>query len=408
MMREKCSTRCLQGFYIVVCMHISMMLLSGFTKGLGVMLATLREEFIADTWMIGSLIAGMNAVAGFAGPISGPLHGSFGTRTVVVISGLLSGASVILSSFSTSVFHVALTLSLLTGPGLSIISILTRAMAGRHFTTGYAIATGIGSSGHAVGLVVVGPLTQVLLDTYGWRGALLLLGAISLHLGAFGFLLRSAPESTQKENEYLPLVSTEEEEPAADQSRIPNGEKKSRFHIKKDAIIARLNLLGWTICCCAKFWIAFPVFGCDYITCDLWLMYFVVYAETKGFSGYEAVTFTLAGGIGNIVFKIVLGLILDRGLLNLRLSLFSTIIASSLGLLTLPWINTYWMMMVNAFLFQGLSGMTATMSDIYTRDLFGAEDLVPAFSWIGVFTAALALAFGFFPGKPRLYFKNAC
>ncbi|XP_022100161.1 monocarboxylate transporter 11-like isoform X1 [Acanthaster planci] len=161
--------------------------------------------------MIGSLITAMNAVAGFAGPLSGPLDGIFGTRTVVIMSGLLSGSSLILSSFSTSTLHLALTLSLLTGPGLSIISILTRAMASHHFTTGYAMATGIGSSGHAVGMMLIGPLTQVLLDTYGWRGAMLLLGAISMHLGAFGFLLRSAPESTRARDKYRPIVTREEE-----------------------------------------------------------------------------------------------------------------------------------------------------------------------------------------------------
>ncbi|XP_022100162.1 uncharacterized protein LOC110984348 isoform X2 [Acanthaster planci] len=130
----------------------------------------------------------------------------------------------------------------------------------------------------------------------------------------------------------------------------------------------------------------------------MWIIYIVSYAKAKGFSGYEAVTFSLAGGIGNVVFKIVFSLILYKGLLKMRPSLFVTTIACSVTLLTLPWMSTYWIMMINAFLYYGLSGMIAILGDIYTRDLFGDENLVPAFSWLAVFTAALTIAFGFFPG----------
>ncbi|XP_022100047.1 monocarboxylate transporter 12-like isoform X2 [Acanthaster planci] len=342
----RCGTRYFQGVHIVLCMHVSTMLWAGLTKALGVLLPTLREQFTADTWMIGSLIAASVAAAGFA------------------------------------------------GPGLSIICILTRAMAGRQFTTGYAIATGVGSSGHALGMMFIGPLAQVFLDTYGWRGALLLLGAISLHLCAFAFLLT---ESVKVRDKYVPIVSSEEEPPISIPEK-PNTEKQSQLHVLKAAITAGKKLLGCSVCGRAEFWIAFPVFGCDSFATDMWLMYFVAYADTKGFSGHEAVTFTLAGGIGNMVSKIIFGLILGRGLVNVRLSLFVTITSSSLALLTLTWINSYWAMMVNAFLYHGLSGMLTVLSDIYTRELLGTEDLAAAFSWIGVLTAVLVLAFGFFPG----------
>ncbi|XP_022100160.1 monocarboxylate transporter 12-like isoform X2 [Acanthaster planci] len=378
-------------------MHISTMLWTGLlAKGLGVMLPTLREQFSADTWMIGSLIAAVNAAAGFAGPLSGPLDGIFGTRTVVIMSGILTGASMILASFSTSTLHIALTLCLLAGPSLYIITVLTRAMAGHHFTTGYAIATGIGTSGHAVGLMLLAPLTQVLLDTYGWRSALLLLGAISLNLGVSGFLLRK-PHRAEARKEYLPIGSSDEE-PSVNNARSHDTDRNSLLRRVKNVVIVWKNLLGCAVCSRAEFWIVFPILGCDSLAIDMWMMYLVTYAEAKGFSGYEAVTFTLAGGIGNMVFKIIIGLILDLEFLKLRLSLFVTIIAGSLCLLTLPWMNTYWMMMMNAFLYNGLNGMIGILNDIYTRELFGAEELVAAFSWMGVFKAALVLTFGFFPG----------
>ncbi|NWX24978.1 MOT13 protein, partial [Aegotheles bennettii] len=48
-------------------------------------------------------------------------------------------------------------------------------------------------SGASVSGLALGPLVPLLLDTYGWRGALLLLAAISFNLVAAGALLRPLP-----------------------------------------------------------------------------------------------------------------------------------------------------------------------------------------------------------------------
>ncbi|NWR82235.1 MOT11 protein, partial [Centropus unirufus] len=49
-------------------------------------------------------------------------------------------------------------------------------------------------SGASVSGLATGTLVPVLVDTYGWRGALLLLAAISFNLVAAGALLRPLPD----------------------------------------------------------------------------------------------------------------------------------------------------------------------------------------------------------------------
>ncbi|NXS64463.1 MOT13 protein, partial [Brachypteracias leptosomus] len=49
------------------------------------------------------------------------------------------------------------------------------------------------ASGSSLSSLALGPLIPHLLDTYGWRGALLLLAAISFNLVAAGALLRPSP-----------------------------------------------------------------------------------------------------------------------------------------------------------------------------------------------------------------------
>ncbi|NWZ17458.1 MOT13 protein, partial [Agelaius phoeniceus] len=53
-------------------------------------------------------------------------------------------------------------------------------------------------SGAAVSGLALAPLLPPALDSYGWRGALLLLAAVSLHLVAAAALLRPPPRTPRE------------------------------------------------------------------------------------------------------------------------------------------------------------------------------------------------------------------
>ncbi|XP_022093082.1 monocarboxylate transporter 12-like [Acanthaster planci] len=395
MMVVQCSSGCAHaGWYAALCVHVDWLLWTGLLKSLGVMLPTLQEQFTADTWMIGGLIATITAVGSFAGLLSKLLDVLFGTRFVVTVCGFLLGASVIISSFSTSAFQITLVLCLIAGPGLVIPSILSRAMTGRYFTTNYATVNGIATTGDSLGLIFA-PLTQVLLDTYGWRGALLLLGAISMHLGVCGFLLGPQPPSAVAQDDYLLINSSEEEQP---KPNIYDNKTKSPLRILKDAVKAQRDLLGCTVCGHAAFWIVAHVYVVHTFVATLWLIYFVPYAESKGFSGYEAVTFTTAAAIANLVSRILVASMVDRGWLKLRLTLLISMITCGIALFTLPWVHSYWLMIGNTVISHSCFGARASLYDIYTRELVGAEELVSAFSWMDLLVAIIQIALGFLPG----------
>ncbi|XP_022104082.1 monocarboxylate transporter 12-like [Acanthaster planci] len=396
-MSARCSASYRQvGWFAVLCVHVEWLLWAGLIKSLGVLLPTLQEQLTADTWMIGGLIATITGAGSFAAPLSRPLEVLCGTRIVVTVCGFLLGASVIVSSFSTSAIQMTLALSLIAGPALMVINVLSRAMMGRYFTMKYAIANAIGTAGEPVGLITFAPLTQVLLETYGWRGALLLLGALCLHLGVCGLLLKRPPHEGPPGN-YQSIISSEND-PIVDETSSPDAEKKSLLRILRDVAKAQGNIFGCTVCSRTAFGIATLVYGSRLFVDSLWMIYFVAYAESKGFSGYEAVTFTTAAGIGNLAFKILIGVVVDQGWLKLRLGLLLSVINCGVALSTLPWMNSYWLMMVNALLFNGFIGGQASLGDIYTRELLGAEELVSAFGWMDLLSATIQIAFGFFPG----------
>ncbi|XP_038073901.1 monocarboxylate transporter 13-like [Patiria miniata] len=389
-----------QGWYAVLCLFVSYVLWVWLIKGLGVMLPTLQEQFAAQTWLVGWMLSIITAVICVTGLLARPLEVMFGIRTVVTVSGFILGVSMVIASFATSIVMLTSILALAAGPALSVVNILTRALLGRCFTTNYGTAVGIGTSGAAVGMITVGPFTQLLLDTYGWRGALLFLGGLAMHLGVCGALLRSA--STDETNDsYQPLSTDANEEPQVGSSSAEetgNLKKSSRLSAFKDALSAQMKHFGFSVCFKFSFWITAVPFICRRFVIDQWMIYYISQAEAKGFSPYDAVAFTTAGGVGNAVSKILLGVLVDKGLLKLRPAIALMITLSSSVFLITPWVNSYWLMMVTAVIFCGCSGAGAPLNDMYTRELLGPDLLECAFAWMELATAILSFSLGFFPG----------
>ncbi|XP_038072429.1 monocarboxylate transporter 12-like isoform X2 [Patiria miniata] len=341
-----------QDWYAVLCLFVSYLSWVWLIKGLGVMLPTLQEQFATQTWRVGWMLSIITAVICF------------------------------------------------TGTALSVVPILIRALLGRRFTTNYGTAVGIGTAGGAVGMITVGPFTQLLLDTYGWRGALLILGGLFMHLGVCGALLRSA--SSDETNDSYQLVSTDaNEEPQVGLSSAEetgNLKKSSRLSAFKDALSAQMKHFGFSVCFKFSFWITAVIFICRRFVVDQWMIYFISQAGVKDFSPYDAVTFTTAGGVGNVVTKILLGVIVDKGLLKLRPVIALMITLSSSAILITPWINSYWLMMVTTVVYFSSQGTLALLNDLYTRELLGPDLLTCAFAWMDLASAILSFSLGFFPG----------
>ena len=80
---------------------------------------------------------------------------------------------------------------MLPGFGLALLMVPGFALLGQYFDKYYPLAGGVCLACGGLGIIIFPPLTQGLLDTYGWRNTLLLLGVIYLHMIIGGILLRS-------------------------------------------------------------------------------------------------------------------------------------------------------------------------------------------------------------------------
>ena len=268
-------------------------------------------------------------------------------------------------------------------------NVLAKEAVGRSFTKNYATANGIARTGYSIGLFVFGPLVQLFLNTYGWRGTMLLIGGISMHGVVSGALLVTA---YQAPSEYQKLP----------QSEASSGRQINLSSFCCDVWQSVLKNLDLGLFRSVRYW-AVAVIACSNTYAHtMWIAYFVSQAQSIGFSPTEAGTFVTVAGVGNLIAKFFQGFITDRvAVSSLTLNTVSVTVASA-AYCASPWITSYWAMMVLSFLILFGDGILSTQNDVLVKQVLGDDVLVGAFGWIALKAAMLIFALGFLPGKSTM------
>ncbi|XP_039356021.1 monocarboxylate transporter 13-like [Mauremys reevesii] len=148
------------------------------------------------------------AVLQLGGPVSSALSSQYGARPVVMAGGFLSGLGMILASFASSLTHLYLSIGVLSGLGWALVFTPSVASVARYFAKRRTFATGLAVSGAGLASFAFSPLFQLLVDTYAWRGALLVVAGISFNLVAAGALLRPLEPEGEETSGGLPAFSS--------------------------------------------------------------------------------------------------------------------------------------------------------------------------------------------------------
>jgi hypothetical protein len=118
------------------------MLADGITFSFGVLLHRLIDVFGVSkdkVALVGSLLGGIPL---FMGPVCSILINRFGCRAVTITGGLLTGVGFILSSYVTQFDLFFLTMSLLSGFGLSLVYLPAVVVVAYYFEENRSLATG--------------------------------------------------------------------------------------------------------------------------------------------------------------------------------------------------------------------------------------------------------------------------
>lgn len=197
-------------------------------------------------------------------------------------------------------------------------------MLGLYFEKKRPLANALSSAGECIFTFVLTPLFQLLIDSYSWRGGLLILGALQLHLCVCGMLLR--PMATPQP------ISGEEGGPRLESlSKDASPEESVRLSEESDEDVGKsggadvtttgtefrtkvLRYVDYTLIRNSKFMVysMFGVFAAlGFFAPALFL---VPYARSKGIEEYEAAALISISAVMDLFGRVFFG-----WLANLRL-----------------------------------------------------------------------------------------
>ena len=161
--------------------------LSVVGRGLGesftVFLKPIAENFgwdraeVVSVYSLGALAGGLSA------PLVGRLFDLSGPRTVYSLGLLLLGGAFLIAAHAQHLWQFQLTVGLCVGIGIAFIgNVPNSILLGRWFGPRLPTAMAIVYSATGAGVLVLLPLSQILIDRFGWRDAYQLFGITALCL----------------------------------------------------------------------------------------------------------------------------------------------------------------------------------------------------------------------------------
>jgi len=185
------------GYVILGLCFANMVAMRGVNGAFGVYYLALLEEF---SWSRsdGASIASVNYVVyALAAPVVGLAFDRLGPRLLMPVGAALVGIGMLLSSVANSLPGLYFSYGIVTALGQGALGFVGHnALISYWFLKRRATAIGIASMGQGVGALVMVPVTQILINSVGWRWTYIVSGSLMLLLllPANAVLQRRRPE----------------------------------------------------------------------------------------------------------------------------------------------------------------------------------------------------------------------
>jgi MFS family permease len=159
--------------------------LSVLGRGLGesftVFLLPISENFGWDRAQVVSVYSLTALAGGLASPFVGRLFDRSGPRIVYSLGLILLGGAFLTAAYAQKLWQFQVSLGLCVGLGIACIgNVPNSILLGRWFGPRLPTAMAVVYSATGAGVLVLLPLSQVLIDHFGWRGAYRIFGCAAL------------------------------------------------------------------------------------------------------------------------------------------------------------------------------------------------------------------------------------
>lgn len=325
----------------------------GFGETFTVFLLPLQDEFGWSRATLTSVYSVHMFMIGICSPVAGWIFDRFGPR-VVYGSGISAiGIGCLFAAFANNVWYLYFFIGIVAGYGGAAVGIVTASALVRRWTQRrLGTALGVAYAGLGLGVMLLVPTAQILIENFGWRSAYFYLGSFLLVLFPLSML--------------LPWAKFEAGDASVMSQNAAQEDDGSGFSRLRKAMTE------------LSFWGMFNVYFftslCVYIT----NVQVVVFLVEKGFDPLTAATAFGVAGMLSIVGVVSSGWMVDRfGSLGASLVTYTFTLS---GIVTLILINSYpllpavFLYVIAMGMFQGSRGpiVSTTASKVYGGRGYGA------------------------------------
>jgi MFS family permease len=170
------------GYYGWVIVAVGAILIGvsfGICYSFGVFLSSLQAAFSINRATVSSIFSLYLFLVGVFSIWGGRYCDRFGPRIVVLIMGIISGLSLVLTSQVRFAWQLYFTYSVLFSLGTGAMYIIIMSTASRWISVHRAGAIGVIGAGAGLGTVLVAPFSAWLISSYQWRTAYFTMGIIA-------------------------------------------------------------------------------------------------------------------------------------------------------------------------------------------------------------------------------------
>ncbi|CAL7941936.1 unnamed protein product [Xylocopa violacea] len=164
------------------------LLIPGTVKSFGVLFVEFLHVFKASSTAASWMPALCYFLYNSLGPLSSVLSTKYSYKTVTIIGGAFAACGMMSSYFANSVSYLYVSYGLMVGIGAGLTFPPTVYIVTAYFERLRGFANGLCISGSAIGTIILPPFLQYLLDCFGYRGAVLIMGALTLNTLVCGLL----------------------------------------------------------------------------------------------------------------------------------------------------------------------------------------------------------------------------
>jgi MFS family permease len=355
------------GWVVVIVFFVIGITLYGIHFSFGVFFKSIESEFNLTRTATSAISSANMLLAGICAFFAGWALDRYGPKVIVLLMGIFTGLSLVLTSQVNALWQIFLTYSLLLAMGSGPLYVVPMSAVSRWFDKKRGMALGLSSLGIGLGMVIMAPFATYLITNFDWHTAYLIIGLIAwLIVVPLSRLLRKDPREI---------------------GALPDGVKSYHQEVKsKENSIQLINSSLWQVFQTRSFWLLVPTWFLFAACLFLVLTHLVPHVTDIGFSTGEAAVVLSMIGIASIPGRLIMGIVSDR--VGRKSAIIICTLLQSGAMVWLIWAQDLWMFYLFAVVFGfAYSGFGSSMAAII-GDTFGLGQ-------IGAIFGLLEVGFGF-------------